>query len=244
MLSKRPRVFFSFRSPFSWMALERLQQAMPDAHDVLEWLPYWEPDAETRSALDGRGAELHYVTMSKAKHLYILQDTKRLVAALGLTMAWPVDVAPWWEPSHLGWLKARRLGHARELYRAVVAARWERGENISDPAVIGAAAAAAGLDPAAIVSAVDDPDIREEGAACLAQAFDDDIFGVPYFRAGHERFWGLDRLDAFLQALGVTAPPAPVVPRERTDGDPLRGIEDSLRERVGAYDTDSAGGCG
>lgn len=245
MLKPRPVVFFSFRSPFSWMALECLRRAQPDAHEQMEFVPFWEPDARTAEGLSARGALLHYETMSKAKHLYILQDTKRLAQRLGLTMVWPVDVQPWWEPSHLAWLAARRQGRAREFYDAIIAARWQRGEDISRPAVISAAASAIGLDGAALAGAVDAPDIHAEGVACLVRAYEDDVFGVPYFRLGRERFWGLDRLALFLESLRQRAEAGSVSSRAASDErDPLAGILPAVRERVGAYDTDSAGGCG
>jgi 2-hydroxychromene-2-carboxylate isomerase len=232
----KPRLFFSFRSPFSWMAVERLRRAMPGVHDTFEFVPFWEPDAATAAALTARGAAFHYVTMSKAKHLYILHDVKRLAQGLGLPVVWPVDATPWWEPSHLGWLQARRLGRAGAFYEALVSARWHRGQNISDPHVVRAAAVEAGVDPAVIAGAVDDPEIREEGTACLALAYHDDIFGVPFFRVGRERFWGIDRVDALLQAIGMPS----AAPRI----DWLAGISAGAREAVGAYDMDAAGGCG
>ena len=86
------RVYFSFRSPYSWMAVERLTRAIPRIHDRAEFSPYWEPDERTLDALQKRGADIRYAAMSKAKHLYILQDTKRLATRLGMRIAWPVDI--------------------------------------------------------------------------------------------------------------------------------------------------------
>ncbi len=244
-MKHRPRVFFSFRSPFSWMAIACLVRAHPDAHEQMEFVPFWEPDAHTAEAMAARGATLHYEAMSKAKHLYILQDTKRLAQRLGLTMAWPVDVRPWWEPAHLAWLAARRQGRARAFYDALIAARWQRGEDISDPRVVGAAGASVGLDGAALATVTDDPEIRAEGVECLVRAYEDDVFGVPYFRLGRERFWGLDRLALFLESLRRHGPQASQPEwSDSSDYDPLAGILPAVRERVGAYDTDSAGGCG
>jgi 2-hydroxychromene-2-carboxylate isomerase len=233
-MTDRARVFFSFRSPFSWLALELLLRAVPGAFDEIEFIPFWEPDADTRQALEMRGAAMHYVAMSKAKHLYILHDTQRLARRLGMKMTWPVDIAPWWEPAHLGWLEARRLGRGREFYDAVIAARWLRGENISEPAVVRAAARSAGLDEDRIAAATHDPRIRAEGVACLAQAYEDDIFGVPFFRLGRNRFWGFDRVAAFLEARAQQG--------EVTD--PLTGIPLEIRDLIGAFDSDTAGGCG
>jgi 2-hydroxychromene-2-carboxylate isomerase len=218
------------------MALRQLEERLPEAPDVVEYYPYWEPDQRTQAALETRGATFHYTPMSKAKHLYILADTKRLTQRFGYAMKWPVDVDPWWEVPHLAWLRARRHGAGRAFYRAVTEARWERGENICDPDVLRRLAGSAGLDGDELVAAVDDPRTRAEGVDALAAAYDDDVFGIPYFRIGRQRFWGLDRLDAFLDVL---------VPTLRTSpGDPLDGVPQVLLDRVGGYDHDTAGGCG
>jgi 2-hydroxychromene-2-carboxylate isomerase len=226
MRHKRPRVYFSFRSPFSWMAI--LKAGLD--HDQLEFVPYWDPDPRTEAALKERGGEFHYVQMSKAKHLYILQDTKRQAARLNLAMRWPIDIDPWWEVPHLAFLMAREQDAEAAFYREATAARWERGEDICTPEVIAAVAERAGLDGAELAAATEDPKIREQGVDCLYQAYHDDIFGIPYFRTGRHRFWGLDRVDDFLDAVDRPTP-SPATPAV-TPATPQ------------SYDTDTAGGCG
>lgn len=231
-MKRNPRIFFSFRSPFSWLAVERLMRAVPDAMERIEFIPYWEPDRATEQAMKERGARFHYVQMSKAKQLYILHDVKRLARESGFDLVWPVDRDPWWEPSHLGWLKARTLGAGSAFYRAVTAARWLQGEDISKPEVIGSLADSIALDPETIVGASSDERIRAEGVDCLVEAFQDDIFGVPYFRYGNDRFWGVDRVDRFLDAY-----------RGRAAGDTHDSAPELISE-ANAYDTDTGGGCG
>jgi 2-hydroxychromene-2-carboxylate isomerase len=230
-MRRQPRVFFSFRSPFSWLALERLRRRAAQVWAELEMIPYWEPDAETARALAGRGAELHYAPMSKAKHLYILHDTRRLAEALGFRLVWPVDVAPWWELPHLAWLQARRLGRGEAFYDAVTRARWLAGENICDRDVIRRLAGVAGLDGDQLVPSVETPELRAEGVEALYDAWNDDIFGVPYFRNGRHRFWGADRVDSFLESLGAASAPEAALP-------------EAVQAAVGAYDHDTSGGCG
>jgi len=227
--ARRPRLYFSFRSPYSWLTVHRLRAAVPDAFEALDWFPYWDPDERTQADLVDRQAEFHYVQMSRAKHLYLLLDTKRLSQQLGVPMAWPVDVDPWWELPHLGFLAARRAGRGPEFYDAIVAARWQRGEDICTPDVVRAAAREAGVDPDLVAGAPDSPEIRAAAVDCLVAAYEDDIFGIPYLRVGRHRFWGYDRLDAFLAAWRPEATPPPPVP---------------VPVLAGAYDTDTAGGCG
>jgi 2-hydroxychromene-2-carboxylate isomerase len=216
------------------MTVRRLRAAVPSAFAELDWTPYWDPDEQTSAALTQRGGEFHYVQMSRAKHLYILMDTKRLSQAEGVAMAWPIDVDPFWELPHLGWLLARRLGRAEQFYDEVIAARWERGHNICDLDVLRGCADRAGLDADAVITAHKDPDIRDEGAACLNQAYLDDVFGVPYFKWSRHRFWGLDRLDAFLATWQPTQQPAA----------PQGGPVVEAGGPTTSYDTDTTGGCG
>ncbi len=235
-VKRRPRLYFSFRSPYSWLTVRRLREVVPDLGEAMECIPYWDPDEQTGAALTRRGGEFHYVQMSRAKHLYMLMDTKRLAQRYGIAMAWPVDVDSWWELPHLAWLYARREGRAWDFYDAVVAARWGRGDDICQPDVVRAAAKQAGLDPELAVAAPDDPSIREEAADCLYLAYLDDIFGIPYLKWGRHRFWGLDRLDAFLDTWLPTRQAA-------TTGDP-DSMPGELHDSTNAYDTDTPGGCG
>jgi len=226
---KPPRLYFSFRSPYSWLTVRRLRQAVPDVWNAFDLFPYWDPDERTGRELAQAGGEFHYVQMSRAKHLYILMDTKRLAQAEGVSMAWPIDVDPFWELPHLGWLRARSLGRAEQFYDQVIEARWQRGENICEPDVIAGCAERAGLDPASIVEAHLDDTVRKEGVDSLYQAYLDDVFAVPYLKWGQHRFWGLDRVEPFLAVWhdGGNAPAAP--PPSHVDK---------------AYDTDQTGGCG
>lgn len=224
---KPPRLYFSFRSPYSWLTVRRLRSSVPGMMNVFDVIPYWDPDDRTALGLDQVGGELHYVQMSRAKHLYILMDTKRLAQAEGVPMAWPVDVDPFWELPHLGWLRAQAAGQGERFYDEVIAARWHRGENICEVDVLADCAGRAGLDPTYITEAHLDDAVRKEGVDCLYQAYLDDVFAVPYIKWGTHRFWGLERVETFLhtwQDYGepVEAPGAP--------------------ER--AYDTDQPGGCG
>ncbi|MGP3947293.1 2-hydroxychromene-2-carboxylate isomerase [Streptomyces sp. 7N604] len=229
-------MYFSLRSPFSWMAVRRLEERLPHAQELIEYIPFSEPDAHSRAELEARGGEFHYVAMSKAKHLYILSDTKRLAAKFGYDMKWPVDKGDeWWDLPHLAWFKARELGVQRAYYAAVMAARWERGEDICERARLRRICDEAGLDGATLVAAPEEPHIRELGVQALMRIYEDDVFGVPYFKAGRHRFWGLDRLEGFLTALGDTG---------GGPAHPVAGIPQPVLDRTGSMDQDTAGGCG
>lgn len=227
-----PVFYFSLRSPYSWLAYRDLLSSYPDVADRVRWEPFWEPAEEWRQRLAAAGGRFHYVDMSRAKALYVLQDVRRLARERGLAISWPVDRAPRWEVAHLGYLRARRLGAGRPFVDGVYRARWEQGRDISDPATIGAVAAELGLDPAAHAGAAEDPELRAEALDALLALDRDGVFGVPFFTAGRDHFWGLDRLPHFAAALRATT--AAVPPAEPGEPGTL----------VPAGDAGHAGGCG
>jgi 2-hydroxychromene-2-carboxylate isomerase len=204
-----PRFYFSFRSPYSWVAARLLNDRYGVGPDEVEYIPTWEPDGETRALLEARGGRVLYSTMSREKHFYILQDIKRLTARLGYRMKWPIDREPWWELPNLAYLAARREGKGREFFDAAYRARWEEGEDICSVETVKRLAAGAGLDPEAAASAPGDGELRAQGAEALFRCYRDGVFGVPFFIKGYEKFWGVDRLELFVAALrgqsGATA---------------------------------------
>ncbi|WP_263869244.1 2-hydroxychromene-2-carboxylate isomerase [Streptomyces sichuanensis] len=237
MAVKPPRWYFSLRSPYSWLAYRELTENAPDVADAVEWRPYWEPDEESARLLAQEGIRLPYVPMSKEKHLYILQDAKRLATERGLSIAWPLDTAATnWDVSHLAYLVAEDAGRGRDFIAAVYRARWERGMDVSDRATIAAIGEELGLDSQVLANAADDPGVRRRGLEALRLVARDGVFGVPFFIHRHDKFWGSDRLSGFIASVRAQAEPAGTRPVPDPEVQP-----DLL---VPAGDAGHAGGCG
>ncbi|GAA1938974.1 2-hydroxychromene-2-carboxylate isomerase [Amycolatopsis minnesotensis] len=204
--SVKARWYFSLRSPYSWLCYRDLLATDPGVLDVIEWVPAWEPGERLRGQLVERGVEMPWMPMSRAKHFYILQDVRRLSKDRDLPMTWPIDNAPNWDVAHVGYLAAARAGAARAYVDRVYAARWERGENISDPAVIGAVGQEIGLGAELVSRAHEDEELLAQGLDVLEEVARDGLFGVPLFTVGREKFWGVDRLDRFVSTLRARVP--------------------------------------
>jgi len=205
----------------------------PDVASRLQWLPFWEPDDDLRRRLTESGDTFPYVDMSRAKSLYILQDVRRQTRQRGLEVTWPVDRAPRWEVAHLPYLVAERHGAGRAYIDAVYRARWQSGQDISDPEVIATIGAQVGLDPGSLRLAADDPDLREEGLNALRAVVRDGVFGVPFFLCGREKFWGIDRLAEFAAMV-----------RDNSGGETPRDNAALAQQPALAADQGHAGGCG
>jgi 2-hydroxychromene-2-carboxylate isomerase len=270
---KPPRHYFCFRSPFSWMAFHYLRAQLSEAEwSSVELVPFWEPDETTMAGLRARGGRFLYHTMSREKHLYILQDVKRLAADLGLSHVWPIDEKPWWELPNLVYFAAAERGRGLAFVEAVFKARWEDGIDIHRPEALERICAELGLDPALAREASGQEQVREKAVATALRWEKDGLFGVPFFVVGFQKFWGVDRAGAFVQALRgepitffvksggavpagrresaaleavETLPPEQIKAVWDDRSSPVwRGIPAQLAGKVGALDTDSAGGCG
>lgn len=208
-----PRWYFNLRSPYSWLAYRELLESYPDVAESLEWRPFWEPDELSERLLAEAGGEFWYTPMSRPKHLYVLQDVRRLAAERGLSVSWPIDREPCWEIPHLGYLVARKYGRGPEFIAHAYQARWQQGRNICHRDTIAAIGRSLGVDPAELADAADNPAVRAEGVAALLDIHRDGVFGVPFFVVGFDKYWGVDRLAAFAAAVRAKRPdtlPLPV----------------------------------
>ncbi|MEU0504544.1 DsbA family protein [Nocardia sp. NPDC005998] len=202
-MKAEPKFYFSLRSPYSWLALEELMSRHRDLAQSLTWVPFWDPDRTMLAALQQAGGGFCYASMSREKHLYILQDVRRAATARGLSLIWPVDRNPWWEVPHLACLAVEREGRMPELAVALTRARWCEGRDICDPETVEAVACDLGLDGAQMVASVSTPQVRAAAVESLLAAYQDGVFGVPFFVRGVNKFWGVERLDAFASSMGA-----------------------------------------
>ncbi len=55
-----PRIYFSLRSPFSWISLHAIEATRPEVLQTSELLPYWDPAPKTVQALQAPGGDYHH----------------------------------------------------------------------------------------------------------------------------------------------------------------------------------------
>ncbi len=182
------RVYFSFRSPFSWFAFHRITSS-----GVFDW-----NDLDAIPIFPYGGAQ---PTAGRAKSSYIREDVERFATAYGLELNWPQGEDPDWFPSHAVYLWARQQGRAVDYAREAYRTRFSKGRDLGDVAVIQAAAESAGLDGDEAARVAEDADWKERVLAGFAHTRQDGAFGVPMFIYRGERFWGNDRLDWLLREM-------------------------------------------
>jgi 2-hydroxychromene-2-carboxylate isomerase len=179
------RFYFSFRSPYAWLAAERFESELGDLGVPIELLPIYPPAEHVLSSL---------ATMPE-KLAYIVQDIARLARERGLTARIPPPGDPDWSLAHAAFLHAQHQGVGNRFMLAMFRKRFAEGLDLGDDAVIGDAARESRLDPAAIVAAAHSEELRAEVAAGWRRGIERDrIFGVPSFVYAGRLYWGQDRM--------------------------------------------------
>ncbi len=126
---------------------------------------------------------------------YIAHDKPRMAKILGV---------PWKEHGLSGhnsvagmrafvWLKARDPALAVRFAHRMYARLWVRGEDITPPQAAAEEAAALGVDPAALLAAIESDAVKQLLKDGVDAAVARGVFGVPYVIVDGEPFWGVDR---------------------------------------------------
>ena len=189
MTDKRLTFWFDFASTYSYLSAHRIEAAAL-AHDVaVTWRPML-----LGPIFKAQGWESSPFNLYPLKGAYMWRDMERRCAEAGLRLVRP-------DPFPQNSLMAARvaLGALEDdrgpaFCKAVFAAAFSDGRDISDPATLRLALERAGLDPA-LVDRAQDPEIKQKLIGQGEEVAGLGLFGAPSFTVGDELFWGDDRLD-------------------------------------------------
>jgi 2-hydroxychromene-2-carboxylate isomerase len=198
--------WFSFRSPYSYLALERtveLAARHPIELRVRPVLP-----------LEARGAQ-----MVRQKKLYLVRDAKREADRLGIPFGAISD------PHIEGAEHAIAIAHALSttggdvlgFARSAMRGAWAEARDLTSYVDLRAVVERAGVDWALAQGALAGDAWREWTQAAAADLAVAGLWGVPSFKVGDYATWGQDRIDYLDDRLRRHfAAPAPT-PAERAD---------------------------
>lgn len=192
--------YFSFRSPYSWLAMRQLEINGLGIQSQIEYVPYFEPIEELKTGLNLLGGEVHFQAMNQAKSLYILQDVKRLAKLANLKLKWPIDRSPNWSIPHLVYLACIDKNQQHKVSWRLMEERWLSGQNIFCFDYIQSVLAELfskqeARDIIAIAKSEQTKNIALDG---LYRAYLHDVFGVPFMLCGRNKYWGQDRVQHFI----------------------------------------------
>lgn len=187
------RFYYDPISPYAWLATKQI--ARIEAAGVhLEMEPVLFAGLLKAHGLKGP-AEI------AAKREAMARDVMRIAAAHGLEFRGP--------PGHpfnplLALRMCKAIKSATSLRRftfTLSQACWERGLDLSNPAVLLQLAAECDLNGAALQGAATTPEVKQALVDATDAAIAAGIFGVPTFTYQGELFWGGDRVDLLLRRI-------------------------------------------
>lgn len=191
--------WFDFASTYSYLAAMRIEDAAAAQGVAVNWRPFLLGPIFAKNGWTTSPFNLY---PAKGRHMW--RDMERQTGRMGLPLVRP-------DPFPQNSLSAARAAlavpeAARPAFcRAVFAAEFGNGRDISAPGTLIDAARSAGLDGAAIAATTQRPEIKEALKEATAEAAARGIFGAPSFTTPDEElFWGNDRLE---DALAWTVAP-------------------------------------
>jgi 2-hydroxychromene-2-carboxylate isomerase len=194
MTPTRIDFFFSFRSPYSYLAAPRVF-ALADAYDVEIAFRGVIP-----MAMRGQAVPL-------AKRLHTLRDTKREARRLGMPFGRIHD------PIGDGALRcllvaehAVDVGRERAFVLAASRGIWAEAMEVAADRDLRTLCERAGLAWEACRAAIDDPAMRARVDANTAALEELGHWGVPVLSFNGELFWGQDRIEDAERALAALVP--------------------------------------
>ena len=175
-------MFYSFRSPYSYIALERASELARTYGLALQ------PRPVLPMVLRG-------FRVPRAKRLYIVRDARREADRHGVAfgrIADPIDGGV--QRCLAAYVHAEAAGRATDFMRAAGRAIWARGEAIKRDAVLRRVLQRAGLNPALAAECPASGGDLGWAEANREALFDLGLWGVPSFQVGDLAVWGQDRL--------------------------------------------------
>lgn len=190
--------YFDLGSPYAYLTAERLT-------DVLDAPVEWRPVAlGALFKLSGRSS---WSLGDARRRRDGMAEVERRAGSYGLPpMHWPQE----WPSNYLMAMRAATFafaaGRGRDFTSHAFREAFQRGHDLGVPQRVLAAAEQAGLDPAEVQSATQEPYIKQALRDATDAAYAVGVVGVPTIAIDSVTFWGDDRLEqAAAQLAGEAA---------------------------------------
>ncbi len=197
-------VYFDVSSPFSYLGLTQL----PALAELTSVVPRLRPILLGGLFRDIGQVDVPLLAMPAAKRRYVGLEMSRWARWWGVPFQMPAKFPQRTiTAQRLCVLAARESADAGiRLANALGSAMWAEGKDLEDDAVLRAIVGDAGL-PAAWVDQTGEPEVKAALVASTTAAKDAGVFGVPTWIVDEKYlFWGQDRLELVMRALGGWRP--------------------------------------
>lgn len=186
----RMQMWFDFASPYSYLAIERVQALAQDAGVRVDLRPFL-----LGPIFQAQGWNDSPFRLFPGKGAYMMRDIARLADKYGVVYKRPrlfprMSVLP---------ARIALLGQdepwCRDFCVAVFRANFQHDEDIQSEDVVHGLLNGLSLDAAALIARAKSEAAKEALRRQVDRARDLGLFGAPTFFVGDEMFWGNDRLE-------------------------------------------------
>lgn len=187
--------YFDVASPYTYLSATQVDAEAGAAGVEVEWRPFL-----LGGVFKSTGNAPPAAIAPKAS--FMLADLHRWADEYGVDFSFPAhfpmnSIAPQRALTALYMSdRAAMKQFAHELFRKY----WVDGDDVSNPAVMAAAAEAVGLNAAELGERVADQEVKDELRRLTDEAVERGAFGAPTFFVGDEIFFGNDRLRHAIRA--------------------------------------------
>ena len=191
--------FFDCSSPWTYLAFHNIQRLAAEIDEPIVWRPIL-VGGVFNSVNPSVYAQRDNPVPAKQKYTH--KDLQDWARAAGLTIVMPPRVFPVNSVKAMrGCLWLAPQGRLATFAGAVFEAYWSRDEDISQDAVLAAVCARCGVDAAALLAGIGQPDIKDQLKANTDELVRRGGFGSPTMFVGDDMYFGNDRLELVRSAV-------------------------------------------
>jgi len=187
-------VYFDYKSPYAYLAVEDARGLAAQFGLAIDWRPYTLEIPEFLGAVETRNAH----QWRRVKYSYM--DARRIANERGLIVLGPQKIFDS-RVAHIGALYAQDQGVFDAYHDQVFERFFKRDLDIEDPAAITAVLESVSAPDASGFAAFLADGGETRYRQVLKEAEDAGVFGVPTFAVGDEIFWGGDRVEMVRKAI-------------------------------------------
>lgn len=188
-------VYYSFQSPYSYLAIESIYDLASRYEIELLWQPY---------SAKAAGQPLPPTQVIPDKLTYLFEDTKRLAVEKGMPLVYPEG----WPESEFdpgrvtrGALVANDMGVLMEYNYKVFQKWWGQGENPNEENFMNELCDELDVDLGEFLSKISSSDTRERVKGIYKRGKKAMIYDTPTLVIDKERFVGIDKIHYVAQRL-------------------------------------------
>ena len=182
--------YFDFSSPYGYLAGECIDAIVARHGRDVTWRPYL---LGVAMKVTGSSPVVNRPMMGAYSRRDMQRSARRLQVPFRFPEPFPIATIAACRAVY--WMERANADGAKPLAKALYRAYFVDGRNISEPDVVADVASESGADRDALLTGIQEPEIKERLKEVTNNAIERGIFGSPFFMVDDEPFWGHDRMD-------------------------------------------------